>query len=144
MTIFQSLVAKNNQIFKYILVLIFSLALLSDLAYKLQFRSTLGFHISWFQIELFVLIGLLFFNFKGIKIIVSCVLLFLLISITITEFVGHLSTLSIFLILKNVFQYFDVDSSIIFLFHVLMYITLLFFMFIKPSKLQNNKELIDQ
>lgn len=144
MTIFQSLIAKNNQILMYILALIFGLALFSDLANKLQYRSTLGFHISWFQIELFVFIGLILFNFKGIKIIVSCVLLFLLISTTITEFVGHLSTLSIFLILKNVFHFFDVDSSIIYLFHVLMYISLLFFMFKKPSKLQNNKELIDQ
>lgn len=134
--------AKNNKSVKLILLVFFTFAFLIDLAHRYYYRAPLIYRFSYYQYELMVLICLLVLNPRGIKIIVSTILILLIILTTKSKFFEHLSGYSPILIFRYLFNKTNLDSSLVYLFHMVLYSTLLYLIF--KRNLSANSELIDQ
>ena len=145
MSILQTLVSKNKNSVKVALILFFATAILLDLIERFQYRDIKEFKIGRTNIELCVLIILIFLNPKGIRIIVSSTFLFLIYFLISTMFFSHQSNLSLSLLFRKLFYEINVDSRIIYLSHLGLYLTFLFLM-MKPEGMTNKAtdDLLDQ
>lgn len=135
------LLVKNNKSVKLILLVFFTFAFLIDLAHRYYYRAPLVYKFSYYQYELMALIFLLVLNPRGIKIIASAILILLIVLATENAFFEHFSGISHALILRHLFNKSNLDSSLIYLFHMVLYSTLLFFIF--KRNLRVNSKLID-
>jgi hypothetical protein len=138
----KQLIGKNNKSVKLILLVFFTFAFLIDLAHRYYYRAPLIYRFSWYQYELMVLICLLVLNPRGIKIIVSTILILLIILSTKSAFFENLSGHSPILIFRYLFNKTNLDSSLVFLIHIVLYLSLLYLIF--KRNLTANSELIDQ
>ncbi len=144
MNIFQNLISKNSNKIKYLLLLFFALSMILDLVKRYQYMDTLGFQIMWVDVEYLVLLMLIFINPKGIRMIVISVFLVLIYFSTVSMFFYHMSTLPLSLILRNIFSEFNLDSSIVYIVHMIFYIIFIYSM-MKPKEVNDlNNDLIDQ
>jgi hypothetical protein len=144
MNIFQNIISKNSNKVKYLLLLFFALAMIWDLVDRYHYRAELKFHIKWVDIEYIFLLLLIFINPKGIRIIVVSVFLVLIYFSTVTMFFFPMSGLPYSLIHRNIFYEIKVDSSIVYIMHMILYLMFIYSM-TKPKVINKlNNDLIDQ
>jgi len=138
MSIFKTLLSKNKNSVKFALIFFFSLALIWNLVERFQYIENLGFKIYWSDIELFILINLIVLNPKGIRFIVISIFLVLIFFSTQSMFFSHISGLPLSLLFRNIFAQLKLDSSIVYLIHLVIYSTFIYSMF-KPFGLSQNE-----
>jgi hypothetical protein len=144
MNIFQNILSKNGGRIKYLLILFFALAMIWDLVERYHYRAELNFRLKWVDIEYLFLLLLIFMNPKGIRIIVVSVFLVLIYFSTVSMFFYHMSNLPHSLILRNIFSEFNLDSSIVYIVHMALYLLFIYSM-IKTDVLNHlNDNLLDQ
>lgn len=144
MNIFQNIISKNNNKVKYLLLLFFALAMIWDLIKRYHYRAELNFDLKWVDIEYIFLLLLIHINPKGIRIIVVSVFLVLIYFSTVSMFFYHMSNLPHSLILRNIFSEFNLDSSIVYIVHMALYLMFIYSM-IKTDVLNHlNENLLDQ
>lgn len=141
MSIFKTLLSKNKNSVKFALIFFFSLALIWNLVERFQYIENLGFKIYWSDIELFILINLIVLNPKGIRFIVISVIMVLIFFSTQSMFFSHMSGLPLSLLFRNIFTHLKLDSSIVYLIHLVIYSTFIYSM-IKPF--ETNKKTNDE
>lgn len=138
MSIFKTLISKNKNSVRFALLFFFSLALIWNLVERFQYYEILGFKIYLSDIELFILINLIVLNPKGIRFIVILIFLVLIFFSTQSMFFSHMSGLPLSLLFRNIFAHFKLDSSIVYLIHLVFYSTFIYLM-IKPFGLKQNE-----
>lgn len=140
----KGLILKNSKKVKLILALFFIFSLLIETVNRYYHRAALDFDFSWTEIELFILIVMIFLNPKGIKIIVSVVLLILIFFATQSVFFQHTSNIPRSLLLRDVFKRTEMDKSIIYIIHMIVYFNFLYLMFKMKNNSKLETELLDQ
>ncbi len=127
---------------KIVLAFFFGLAFFINTLNRFYHRAELRFSLSPFEWILLVTTFLVFINTKGIKIFVLLVFTLFSVQATRDAFLFHRSGTPRGLLLKELFDFLDLDSSIVYLAHMIIYIMLCWLMFIS-SKAKNN-QLLDQ
>jgi hypothetical protein len=115
-----------------------------DLVERYHYRAVLNFKLKWVDIEYIFLLLLIFMNPKGIRIIVVSVFLVLIYFSTVSMFFYPMSNLPLSLIHRNIFYEIKVDSSIVYIVHMILYLMFIYSM-TKPNEINElNNDLIDQ
>lgn len=139
------LTGKNDRLAKYALLLFFGVAYVSNLIFRLKWHSILQNEFRWrlIDLEFMLLLMLIFLNPKGIKLLVSLVVLFLIVFTTYFEFLpmsGYIFTL----IYKDLIYLLDIqlDSGLFYILHMMAYLGCIVMMFLKKRRIES--EMIDQ
>lgn len=144
MSILQTLLSKNNKTVKYSLALFFLVALLGEMIHRYHYRAELEYKLSWAEMELMVLIALIFINPKGIKIIgIGVFVLLISMSTKSVIFEVH-SRVPSTLLLRDILHFLKIDKSIVYLMHLVIYLLFIYFMLEPKNKSRREIDLIDQ
>lgn len=135
---------KNNKKVKVALALFFTLSLLIETKHRYNIRAELDFNFSWTEILLFILIGLILINLKGIKIIVTGVLLLLISIATKSVFFDDLSRIPKTLLLRDACNKINLEVSIAYFFHLIVFFIFIYLMLKRENKLERAIELADK
>jgi hypothetical protein len=140
----EGLIMKNNKKVKVALALFFTLSLLIETTHRYHIRAELDFNFSWTEILLFILIGLILINLKGIKIIVTGVLLLLIYIATKSVFFDDLYRIPKTLLLRDVCNKINLEVRIAYFFHLTVYFIFIYLMLKRENKLERAIELADK
>ncbi len=144
MNFFQTILSKNSNNVKYLLLLFFGLAMIWDLVIRYQYGAYLNFNLKWVDLEYTSLLLLIFINPRGIRIIVVSVFLVFIYFATSIKFFYPMSNLPYSLIYRNIFSELRVESNIAYIVHMILYLMFIYIM-MKPNVTNKiNNDLLDQ
>ena len=133
---------KNNQLVKRIFFFVFSLALLTETFERFHYNSG-TFKFSWFEIELFIFILVIFFNPKGVKLLSIFVLSYLTFVSFYYLLLTHVSYYPPTLIFETILRLYTSNAIIIYPLHFITYTLLFLLLFIKQDHKIYHEDLID-
>lgn len=143
MNFIHTIISKNKRTVKFALLMLFALVFVWDLAERYYYRAELDFKLKWLDIEYLILICLILINPKGIRILVSAVFVFLTAVSTYSMMFEHLAVYPRTLILRKIFLLTTIDSSIVYLIHVIIYLSfIIMILYVRKPPIVN--DLIDQ